>query len=41
MIVLGIDPGMAETGFAVVLAEGPRATALRHGTVATMVTETG
>jgi crossover junction endodeoxyribonuclease RuvC len=35
MIVLGIDPGMAETGFGVIAVEGSRMRALDHGVVAT------
>jgi crossover junction endodeoxyribonuclease RuvC len=35
MIVLGIDPGMAETGFGVIMVEGSRMRAVDHGVVAT------
>jgi crossover junction endodeoxyribonuclease RuvC len=35
MIVLGIDPGMAETGYGVIAVEGGRMRALGHGVVAT------
>src|ERR671937_2349535 len=35
MIVLGIDPGMAETGYGVIAVEGSRMRALDHGVVAT------
>jgi crossover junction endodeoxyribonuclease RuvC len=35
VIVLGIDPGTARTGFAVVQAEGSSLRALEHGTIAT------
>ena len=35
MIVLGIDPGMAETGFGVIAVEGSRMRALDHGVVPT------
>jgi crossover junction endodeoxyribonuclease RuvC len=35
MIVLGIDPGMAETGYGVVAVEGSRMRAVDHGLVAT------
>lgn len=35
MIVLGIDPGMAETGFGVVRSEGSRFRALSHGVIST------
>jgi len=40
MIVLGIDPGMAETGFGVVAADGGRLRAVAHGGVATSARET-
>lgn len=35
MIVLGIDPGMAETGYGVIAVEGSRMRAVDHGVVAT------
>lgn len=35
MIVLGIDPGTADTGFGVVEAEGSRLRALEHGVIQT------
>ena len=35
MIVLGIDPGMAETGFGVIAVDGSRMRALDHGVVTT------
>jgi crossover junction endodeoxyribonuclease RuvC len=35
MIVLGIDPGMAETGYGVIAVEGSRMRALDHGVVST------
>jgi crossover junction endodeoxyribonuclease RuvC len=35
MIVLGIDPGTASTGFGVVQSEGSRLRALEHGVIAT------
>lgn len=35
MIVLGIDPGMAETGYGVIAVEGSRMRALDHGVVTT------
>ena len=35
MIVLGIDPGMAETGFGVVRSAGSRFQALSHGVIST------
>src|SRR5579862_460691 len=35
MRVLGIDPGIAETGFGVVVVEGPRARAIDHGVLTT------
>lgn len=35
MVVLGIDPGTAHTGFGVVLARGPRLAALDGGVIAT------
>ena len=35
MIVLGIDPGTASTGFGVVASEGSRLRALEHGVIAT------
>jgi crossover junction endodeoxyribonuclease RuvC len=35
MIVLGIDPGMAETGFGVIAVEGSRMRALDQGIIAT------
>jgi crossover junction endodeoxyribonuclease RuvC len=35
MIVLGIDPGMAETGYGVIAVDGSRMRALDHGVVAT------
>ena len=35
MIVLGIDPGMAETGYGVIAVEGGRMRALDHGVVVT------
>ena len=35
MIVLGIDPGMAETGYGVIMVEGSRMRAVSHGVVAT------
>jgi len=35
MIVLGIDPGMAETGFGVVESRGGRLRAVTHGVVST------
>jgi crossover junction endodeoxyribonuclease RuvC len=35
MIVLGIDPGTASTGYGVVLSEGSRLRALEHGVIAT------
>ena len=35
MIVLGIDPGMAETGYGVVAVEGSRMRAVDHGLVVT------
>ncbi|MEA2146526.1 MAG: crossover junction endodeoxyribonuclease RuvC [Solirubrobacteraceae bacterium] len=35
MIVLGIDPGTASTGFGVVHSEGSRLRALEHGVIAT------
>jgi crossover junction endodeoxyribonuclease RuvC len=39
MIVLGIDPGMAETGFGVVAVEGSRLRAIDHGVLATSARE--
>ena len=39
MVVLGIDPGTARTGFGVVHAEGPRLRALGHGTITTRAGE--
>jgi crossover junction endodeoxyribonuclease RuvC len=39
MIVLGIDPGMAETGYGVIAVEGSRMRAVDHGTVATAAGE--
>ena len=39
MRVLGIDPGIAETGFGLVAVEGSRARALDHGVVATSAAE--
>jgi crossover junction endodeoxyribonuclease RuvC len=35
MIVLGIDPGSANTGFGVVVAEGSRLTRIDHGVIVT------
>jgi len=35
MIVLGIDPGMAETGYGVIAIEGSRMRAVDHGVLAT------
>jgi crossover junction endodeoxyribonuclease RuvC len=35
MIVLGIDPGSANTGFGIVAAEGPRLARLDHGVITT------
>lgn len=35
MIVLGIDPGSANTGFGIVAAEGSRLTRLDHGVITT------
>jgi crossover junction endodeoxyribonuclease RuvC len=35
MIVLGIDPGMAETGYGVIAVEGSQMRALDHGVVVT------
>jgi crossover junction endodeoxyribonuclease RuvC len=35
MIVLGIDPGMAETGYGVIAVEGSRMRAVDHGVVTT------
>lgn len=35
MIVLGIDPGSANTGFGVVAADGPRLTRIDHGVIVT------
>jgi crossover junction endodeoxyribonuclease RuvC len=35
MIVLGIDPGMAETGYGVIAVDGGRMRALDHGVVVT------
>ena len=35
MIVLGIDPGTASTGYGVVRSEGSRLRALEHGVIAT------
>jgi crossover junction endodeoxyribonuclease RuvC len=35
MIVLGIDPGMAETGYGVIAVDGSRMRAVDHGVVAT------
>ena len=35
MIVLGIDPGMAETGYGVIAVEGSRLEAVDHGVIAT------
>src|SRR5438309_181409 len=35
VVVLGIDPGLACTGFGVVRIEGRRVTALAHGDIAT------
>ena len=35
MIVLGIDPGTAETGYGVIAVEGRRMRALDHGVVTT------
>lgn len=35
MRVLGIDPGIAETGYGVVVVEGPRARPLDHGVLTT------
>src|SRR6476646_8311064 len=34
MIVLGIDPGMAETGYGVIAVEGSRMLALNHAQIA-------
>ena len=39
MIVLGIDPGMAETGYGVIAVEGSRMRAVDHGVVATAARE--
>ncbi|HUZ84600.1 MAG TPA: crossover junction endodeoxyribonuclease RuvC [Gaiellales bacterium] len=39
MRVLGIDPGIAETGFGLVAFDGPRARALDHGVLTTPATE--
>jgi crossover junction endodeoxyribonuclease RuvC len=39
VVVLGIDPGLACTGFGVVRVEGSRATALAHGDIATRPAE--
>ncbi len=39
MIVLGIDPGTANTGYGVVLAQGPRLAALDGGVIGTGPTE--
>jgi len=35
MIVLGIDPGMAETGYGVIAVDGSRMRAIDHGVVST------
>ncbi len=35
MIVLGIDPGIANTGYGVVRSEGARLDAIQHGVIAT------
>jgi crossover junction endodeoxyribonuclease RuvC len=39
VVVLGIDPGLACTGYGVVRVEGSRATALAHGDIATRTAE--
>ena len=39
MIVLGIDPGMAETGYGVIVVEGSRMRAVDHGVVVTEARE--
>jgi crossover junction endodeoxyribonuclease RuvC len=39
MIVIGIDPGMAETGFGVLAVAGSRLTAIEHGAIATAPSE--
>ncbi|MGN6379304.1 MAG: crossover junction endodeoxyribonuclease RuvC [Gaiellales bacterium] len=40
MIVLGIDPGMADTGFGVVAANGSRLQAVEHGVIGTSADQT-
>lgn len=39
MIVLGIDPGLANTGWAILKREGGKQTALAYGTVSTKASE--